>query len=248
MTDSDDSRLGLVDQSLSAKIYERLRESIIEGVIPAGERIREREIAEEYGVSRIPIREAMPRLEAEGFVKILPRRGAVVTEMTLTDVEELFAVRSSLEVLCAKLAAESCAQGADTAELFGRLTVAERELEAGDDRGIATANSALHEEILRLSGNALLISLMGPINGRVRRLFRLEAERDQQVLCAEHRELCRSIAEGQVELAGSLAFAHVEHSRVDSLKLMRERLAPAVAGAAADSVSGAGTGAVASRV
>ncbi|WP_382308130.1 GntR family transcriptional regulator [Herbiconiux sp. UC225_62] len=218
--------LGVADQSLSAKIYEELRERIIEGVIPAGERIRERELAEEFNVSRIPIREAMPRLESEGFIRTVPRKGAVVTEMTLGDVEELFAVRSSLEVLAARLAAQACAGGASSSELFERLAAAESALEVGDDREIAAANSALHEEILRLSGNSLLIGLMGPINGRVRRLFRLEAERDQQVLCAEHQQLCRAIADGNVEYAGSLAYAHVEHSRSDSLKLMRERLEP----------------------
>ena len=96
-----DIPLGLADQPLSAKIYEALRERIIEGALRPGERIRERELAEELNVSRIPIREAMPRLEAEGFIRTLPRRGAVVTEMTIGDVEELFVVRSSLEVLAA---------------------------------------------------------------------------------------------------------------------------------------------------
>jgi DNA-binding GntR family transcriptional regulator len=222
MTATDIS-IGAADQSLSVKIYEVLRERIIEGQIAPGERIRERELAEEFSVSRIPIREAMPRLEAEGFVKTVPRRGAVVTEMTLSDVEELFVVRSSLEVLAAKLAAQACADGASTERLFARLASAEQALAHSDDRAIAAANSAFHEEILSLSGNALLISLMGPINGRVRRLFRLEAERDQQVLCAEHKEMCHAIADGNTEWAGALAYAHVEHSRADSLKLMRSR-------------------------
>lgn len=216
--------IGAADQSLSVKIYEVIRERIIEGQMAPGERIRERELAEEFSVSRIPIREAIPRLEAEGFIKTLPRRGAVVTEMTMNDVEELFVVRSSLEVLAAKLAAQACAAGASTDELLGRLAAAEEAIEHGEDRAIAAANSAFHEEILRLSGNSLLISLMGPINGRVRRLFRLEAERDQQVLCAEHREMCHAIADGNTEWAGALAYAHVEHSRMDSLHLMRARL------------------------
>ncbi|MBW9118804.1 GntR family transcriptional regulator [Microbacterium trichothecenolyticum] len=220
---TSDIPLGLADQPLSAKIYELLRERIIEGVLRPGERIRERELAAELNVSRIPIREAMPRLEAEGFIKTLPRRGAVVTEMTMNDVEELFAVRSSLEVLAAKLAAQACAAGRSPDELFARLAEAEAALEGADDAAIAGANSALHEEILNLSSNSLLIGLMGPINGRVRRLFRLEAERDQRVLCAEHKELCHAIADGNAEWAGALAYAHVEHSRADSLRLIRER-------------------------
>lgn len=218
-----DVPLGLADQSLSAQIYQALRERIIEGTLPAGERIRERELAEEFNVSRIPIREALPRLEAEGLVKTIPRRGAVVTEMTLTDVEELFAVRSSLEVLAAKLAAQACAAGASADELFRRLAATEKELEHGTDAQIAAANSAFHDEILTLTGNSLLIGLMRSLNGRVRRLFRLEAERDQRVLAAEHTELCQAIADGNAEWAGTLAYAHVEHSRADSLRLMAQR-------------------------
>jgi DNA-binding GntR family transcriptional regulator len=226
------SSLGLADQSLATKIYLELRERIIEGVIKPGERIRERELAEELDVSRIPLREALPRLEAEGFIRTLPRRGAVVTDLSLRDVEELFEVRSSLEVLAARLAAAACASGADASDLREALHAAEEALASGDDAQIASVNSTLHEKILRLSGNSLLESLMIPVNGRVRRLFYLEAERDQQVLCAEHRDLCRAIVDGHVELAGSIAFAHVEHSKVESLALMATRLAgvPAVTG------------------
>ncbi len=216
---ANDVPIGIADQSLSTQIYEALRERIIEGELPPGSRIRERDLAEEFNVSRIPIREAMPRLESEGFISTLPRRGAVVTEMKLEDVKELFAVRASLEVLAARLAAAACAAGADTTVLFTRLASAEGALDTGDDRRIAAANSALHEEILRLSGNKLLISTMVPINGRVRRLFRLEAERDQRVLCAEHSRLVREIAEGNEERAASVASAHVEHSRAESIEL-----------------------------
>ncbi|MBT0993699.1 GntR family transcriptional regulator [Cellulomonas sp. DKR-3] len=224
--------MGLADRSLATKIYLELRERIIQGAIKPGERIRERELAEELDVSRIPLREALPRLEAEGFIRTLPRRGAVVTELSLRDVEELFEVRTSLEVLATRLATEACASGADGSELTEALHAAEAALASGDDAEIASVNSTLHEKILRLSGNSLLQLLMVPVNGRVRRLFFLEAERDQQVLCAEHRDLCRAILDGHVELAGSLAFAHVEHSKVESLALMRTRLAtaPAVTG------------------
>jgi len=220
----DTTSLGQADLSLATKIYLELRERIIQGSIKPGERIRERELAEELEVSRIPLREALPRLEAEGFIRTVPRRGAVVTELSLRDVEELFEVRASLEVLAARLAAEACAAGADGSELREALGRAEEALSSGDDAAIASVNSTLHEKILRLSGNSLLELLMLPVNGRVRRLFFLEAERDQQVLCAEHRDLCRAIVDGHVELAGSLAFAHVEHSKAESLTLMRTRL------------------------
>ena len=218
--------LGLADQSLSTKIYEVLRERIIEGAIAAGERIRERELAEELGVSRIPVREALPRLESEGFIRIVPRRGAIVTNMSMRDIEELFQVRSSLEVLAARLAAEACASGTSGDRLIRLQRQSEKATKARDDRAIAAANSALHEEILAVSGNELLISMMGPINGRVRRLFRITSDRDQQILCDEHRDLCQAIINGQPDLAASLAHFHVEKSRTDTMALLHSRTNP----------------------
>ncbi|MGW2661780.1 GntR family transcriptional regulator [Nocardia tengchongensis] len=222
---SDFGTIGEVDRSLSAQVFTLLRDRIVEGVLEPGSRINERELAEELGVSRNPIREALPRLENEGFVVIVPRRGAVVTELTYRDVEELFAVRRSLEVLAATDAAAAVAGGRSPQRLLTAVEVAEHALAQREDAALAAANAALHEQIVQLSGNSLLISIMPPIAGRIRRLFRLEAERDQAVLCAEHRALCAAIAAGDQRLAADLAAAHVDHSRVESLALLRTRLA-----------------------
>lgn len=214
------------DKSLSTQIYEALRDQIIEGVLLPGAHLRERELAEEFHVSRIPLREAIPRLEADGLVTTSQRRGAVVSELTVRDVEELFVIRLSLEVLAAREAALSVARGESTEHLSSLMAQAEDALARGDDREIATANSAFHEEILTLTRNSLLQDLMVPVTGRVRRLFRLEATRDQAVLCREHQGLHDAIAAGNVELSGSLAYAHVEHSRVESLALVERMLPP----------------------
>lgn len=213
--------IGVADLPLSAQIYETLRERIIRGSLPAGTRIRENDLAAEFRVSRIPVREALPRLEHEGFVTVVPRRGAVVTELTLRDVEELFTVRSSLEPLTARLAAQASADGASTEPLLRRLRTAEEAVVQGGDHDVAAGHCALHEEILALSGNGLLISMVRLVNARLRRLARPDAQRDLQVLSAEHRDLCMTIAAGNVELSGSLAEAHVEGDRVDVWKAMQ---------------------------
>lgn len=213
-----------VGQSLSDGIYEWLRERIIDGTLAPGSRIRERELAERLKVSRVPIREALPQLESEGYIRTMPRRGAVVTRMTVRDVEELFDVRASLEVLAARLAAAECAKGAMTDRLDAALAAAEKALATQDDARIASANSKIHEEILLVSNSTLLRGLMSPVEGRVRRLFHIVTERDQPGLHREHTSLCRAIAEGQVELAGALAFAHVEQSRHDSMPIVTKLL------------------------
>jgi DNA-binding GntR family transcriptional regulator len=208
--------LGGGDRSLSVKVYEYLREAIIEGELQPGSRLLERELSERLEVSRIPIREALPQLEAEGLIETVPRRGSVVTQLTLRDISELFDVRTSLDVLAARSAAQQATpatrSGLDQA--FERSRVA---TEAGSATEIAAANAAFHVAIHQVAANRLLQALMAPINARVRWLFRLTSERDPELLCQEHGELHEAIVSGDVELAASLAFSHVERGRRPSL-------------------------------
>lgn len=209
--------LGGSDRSLSAKVYEYLRDAIVEGELAPGTRLLERELSTRLEVSRIPIREALPQLEAEGLIQTSPRRGAVVTQLTLRDIGELFDVRASLDVLTARSAAGQ-ARTRSSVSLGEALDRAEVATESGSATEIAAANAAFHEAILRMSANRLLESLMTPINARVRWLFRLTSERDPKLLCAEHRELHDAIRAGDADLAASLAYVHVERGRRPSLE------------------------------
>lgn len=209
--------LGGADRSLSVKVYEYLRDAIIEGELQPGTRLLERELSERLEVSRIPIREALPQLEAEGLIETVPRRGSVVTQLTLRDIGELFDVRTSLDVLAARLAAQRARSqpSSDLAMAFERARMA---TESGSAAEIAAANAAFHEAILTLSDNRLLESIMAPISVRVRWLFRLTSERDPGLLCVEHRELHDAIQAGEADLAASLAYVHVERGRRPSLQ------------------------------
>lgn len=224
MTDASGSPGGS-DRSLPEKVYDYLREGIIEGDLPPGMRLLEREISERLGVSRIPIREALPQLEAEGFVQTMPRRGSIVTQLSLRDVDELFDVRASLEVLAARLAAHR-ADERTSAELGRALERADVATANGAEREIAAANAGFHEVILRMTGNRLLQAMAAPINGRVRWLFRLTSDRDPRMMCEEHHELHGAICGGHADLAASLAFVHVERGRQPSLELLAGVLPP----------------------
>ncbi|QZY50909.1 GntR family transcriptional regulator [Leucobacter tenebrionis] len=202
------------------RVYEWVRDRIIDGRLPTGSRVREREVAEQLGVSRIPIREAFPRLEAEGYIRTLPRRGAVVAPMALDDVIELFDVRASLEVLAARLAAARCAAGASGESLIAALAAAERAVASGRGAEIADATSDFHDTVVELAGSRLLQDLMLPVRGRVKRLFHIANGRDDRDVHHEHRDLCDAIVRGQTERAAALALAHVEHSRADTLPLL----------------------------
>jgi DNA-binding GntR family transcriptional regulator len=90
------------DEALAENVYQLVLEGIVAGKYAQGMRLRERELSELYNVSRVPVREAIQRLEQDGFVATFPRRGAVVRQLTLTDVNELFDLRLCLETFAAR--------------------------------------------------------------------------------------------------------------------------------------------------
>jgi len=202
----------------------RIRELIISGDFAPGSRLRERELSQALDVSRVPVREALQLLEAEGFIDTSPRRGATVKQITLRDVNELFDVRLSLEVLAARLAAQAAARGESSARLQQMMDRAEEATLRHDHAQIPLSNTALHAEIVSMGGNALLEYSMKPLLGRMQWLFTLTGHRDPLVQCAEHLSLCKAIYDGRAELAAALAFAHVELGREPSLRGLAGRL------------------------
>ncbi|MFC0042420.1 FCD domain-containing protein [Actinomadura rayongensis] len=214
--------------SLRDRAYRTLRERIIEGGLRPGERLVERDLAADLGVSRIPLREALRLLAAEGLVVLVPRRGALVSPFTPADVRDLFDVRQSLEVLAARLAAER-ADAAGRARLRLRLADNRAALRTGDRAAISAANAAFHAEVLELCGNALLTLVVRPLDARMQWLFRLTADldEDQDAQCAEHGGLYDAIAAGDAALAADLAERHVLRNRDVTLRLAESWSVPA---------------------
>ncbi|MEU2241856.1 MULTISPECIES: GntR family transcriptional regulator [Streptomyces] len=214
---------GDTPRSLRERVYEELRERIIEAEFPAGTRLVEREIAEELRVSRVPVREAMQRLEAEGFLSVRPRRGSVVTEFGPEDAEHLFDVRENLEGLAARLAARHAGEQELRAleELLARARAA---AESGRLREAVSLNADFHRAVVGLSGNPLLVELMAPLDSRLRRLFRLtSAASDGEPMCGAHERLYEAIRDRDEAGAESLARAHVAATRASALRLLNDR-------------------------
>ena len=202
---------------LATRVHEQLRERIVSGALAQGERLPEARLSRELDVSRVPLREALPRLEAEGFVTTEAGRGAVVRTWTARDVEDLFDVRLALEVAAAGHAARRASAGASTAPLARAIIASERALSTTDDLAIARASVAVHDAVVALSGNAIMVSMMREVSGRVLWLFRLTARRDQHLACAEHHDLAEAVASGRSENASALMRAHVESGRAPTL-------------------------------
>jgi DNA-binding GntR family transcriptional regulator len=188
------------------RVLAALRQEIIAGRLRPGDRLVERELAERFGVSRVPVREAIRALVAEGFVHFETPRRTVVRRLTPTDVKELFELREALEVYAAGLASAR-ADEKDLAELAELLDQAAAATAVGDAETITDVNTRFHDQILAMAGNSLLISVMEPVDGRLRWLTRQNEEWPQ--LLTEHRELYEAIASGDPNRARAHALAHV---------------------------------------
>jgi DNA-binding GntR family transcriptional regulator len=197
-------------QPLRDVIREKLRVRIAEGMWTPGTRLVERDLAEEFGVSRVPVREALRALEGEGFVELLPRRGAVVRNLTRSVVADLFDIRQVLEALAARLVAERI-DDEGLAELGAVVEDGRRAVDADDHAWAGAANTAFHETLLRLAGNDSLRALLEPLTGRLRWLFRQST--DLRRVQAEHEQLLAALAMRDAELAAAVALAHVRASR-----------------------------------
>lgn len=149
-----------VSTSRTALAYVHIRDRIISGELAPGTWLRERELSSELNVSRVPVREALLQLEADGFTTTGPRHGAVVRQMTIQDVNEVFDIRLSIEVSAASIAARQVADGASPDRLLAVLAHAESLVHSGDEDLRARTNVAIHDEIFRLTGNELLTSVI----------------------------------------------------------------------------------------
>jgi DNA-binding GntR family transcriptional regulator len=204
--------VGRVHQPLRSLVSDELRRLVVTGELAPGSRIVEDRLAERLGVSRNPVREALQALAAEGFVEILPRRGAVVAQITPEQAEDLFDVRTALEPLAARLAARrSDPEGVD--RLREVLALAREATDLGELDLLASYNTQFHSLVVELSGNDYLGLLVAPMARRVQWVFRTSAATRAPHSWTEHEELLRAIAAGDEEYAEAVARSHVAAAR-----------------------------------
>ncbi|MEG3616036.1 GntR family transcriptional regulator [Isoptericola haloaureus] len=205
-------------RSLRETAYETLKARIIGLDLAPGQRLVERDIATELGVSRVPLREALHQLESEGLVVLVPRQGALVAPFTRDDVEHLFEVRESVEVLAFRLAALR-RSAADLAAMSAAVDAARDALARRDDAATAAANAGFHAVVVQACGNPLLQSMLAPLDARVRWLFHLTKRRDTHEQCEEHAAMLAAIEARDADAVADLAHRHVTSGREPSLAL-----------------------------
>ena len=203
--------------SAARRAYVEIRRAINSGRFSPGERLREEELGALIGLSRTPVRDALRRLEVEGFIRLEPNRGARVTEWTRHDLEEIFQLRAPIESLAAQLAAEHITEEAVNrlAELADQMEQAA--LSTGDERTgtVSDLNNEFHHLIAEASGNRRLVRFRETIVQVpvVQSTFSRYDEVDLQRSFREHRELVAALRSGDAELAAGIMQVHVLAAR-----------------------------------
>lgn len=164
--------LDVIQPVMGQRVYEEIKEAIINNTIKPGTMIQERVLAEKLGVSRTPVREALRRLNSEGLIELIPGKGATVTKITIEDIREIMQVREPLECLAVKLAAERI-QPQDIKYLEDMIANWDKEINCSDQinfQSLSTKDIAFHEYIVEIAGNKRLASILNMLRDQIRRI------------------------------------------------------------------------------
>ena len=200
-------------QPLREVVCEALREAIRKGVLKPGERLMEIQLAEELGVSRTPIREAMRKLELEGYIVMMPRRGTYVASMSIRDINEIFEIRTVLESLSSGLAAERITQ--EELERLQRLMLKiSGYVKIGNMEKIVATDIEFHDVLYQAARNGRLVGIISNLRDQLTRFRTLSMSFPGRLEATleEHRNMVEAIAQGDVSAAQKAAEAHMEHS------------------------------------
>ncbi|HMM20795.1 MAG TPA: GntR family transcriptional regulator [Selenomonadales bacterium] len=205
-------------------VCEALREAIMNGTLTPGERLMEIQLAEDLGVSRTPVREAIRRLEMEGFLVMVPRRGTYVSDLSIKDLNEVFEIRTALDVLAAGLAAERITE--EELEQLERLLVQIGEyIDSGDVEKIVEADSQFHDILYQASRNDRLVGIINNLREQFTRFRSISMAYPGRLknTLEEHRQLMEAIASHDPETAQRCAREHMENAEQTLLIDLNER-------------------------
>uniref|UniRef100_UPI004057AADB GntR family transcriptional regulator n=1 Tax=Acetatifactor sp. TaxID=1872090 RepID=UPI004057AADB len=208
-------------------VFNTLRQAILTGELKPGERLMEIHLANRLGVSRTPIREAIRKLELEGLVTMIPRRGAEVSQITEKSMNDVLEVRRALDALAVELACDRISDE-ELEQLKQACLNFEQAVKTKDAKKIAQADVALHDIIVQATGNQRLIQLVNNLSEQMYR-YRFEYIKDftQHVtLVEEHRIIYESIVKKDKETAAREAEIHIDNQKkaiIRQIRLDREK-------------------------
>src|SRR4051812_18183079 len=201
----------LQHRTIASAVAEELRRRIVDGEFKSGFQLRQDALATEFGVSRIPVREALMQLEAEGLVKIHPHRGAIVSELSTEEIEELFDLRALLEPRLLKASAPRLTE-ADYRRLNGILQEYSSELRAMHIGRWGELNTEFHRVLYQHAGQPRSLAIVANLLQESDRHTRLQLSltHGMERAATEHAELLELCAEGKIAAACALLKTHIE--------------------------------------
>ncbi|MCD7835612.1 MAG: GntR family transcriptional regulator [Lachnospiraceae bacterium] len=195
-------------------VFNTLRQAILTGELKPGERLMEIHLANRLGVSRTPIREAIRKLELEGLVTMIPRRGAEVAQITEKSMNDVLEVRRAMDALCVELACDRITK--EELELLKAACDAfEQAVKTKEAKKIAKADVELHDIIVQATGNRRLVQLVNNLSEQMYR-YRFEYIKDSTQhgrLVDEHRIIYESIVKKDKETACEAAKMHIDNQK-----------------------------------
>ena len=205
-------------------VFNTLRQAILKGELEPGERLMEIQLAERLGVSRTPIREAIRKLELEGLVLMIPRKGAEVAKISARSLRDVLEVRRALEELAIELACQRM-----TEEDLGELQKAQDEFKKaiadGDAMRIAETDEHYHDVIYSGTQNAKLIQMLNNLREQMYR-YRLEYIKDadkRKILILEHERVLKAIRDRKVAEAKEAMREHIDNQEITVARNITEK-------------------------
>jgi len=210
-------------ENLGTQVFEQVKGMILRGEIPPGRRIIENEVADSMGISRTPVREAVHRLAAEGFLNPLPKGGYAVRGLTLSGVEETFDIRSTLESFAASLAAKRFAD-AELVPLEEKINEFQRCLDGKDLSGLTRINTDFHELLYALSRSPRLIKMIHDLRDDIflLRKVMLNSADMARLSNKDHREMIRAMKKRDSSKVEKLVKKHILRGKDYVLKEIRK--------------------------
>ena len=202
-------------------VFNTLRQAILRGEMEPGERLMEIQLAQKLGVSRTPIREAIRKLELEGLVIMIPRKGAEVAHITEKDMKDVLEVRSTLEELVVELAIKNV-----TDEKIEELKCANKVFESAivskDAVNIVEADVKFHDILYSMTNNARLIQIINSLREQMYR-YRLEYVKDARthsIIISEHNDIIKQIRDKNVPVAKTVIHQHISNQEKGISRLL----------------------------
>lgn len=205
-------------------VFQTLRQAILTGEFAPGERLMEIALADRLGVSRTPVREAIRKLELEGLVVMIPRRGAEVARITEKDLRNVLEVRCALEELSASLACERITDE-EKEQLRVALDDFEKAVQSKDISEIVEKDIEFHDVIFNASKNDRLIQILNNLREQMYR-YRMEYTKDKEyhnVLIQEHREIYEAMKNQDKEKVMNALKEHIYHQELNVIRNIHEQ-------------------------